>query len=410
MSTSAADAATEMKAVAEAWAAGRPKLDFSLASLEPLQELVKAERRAGLDVDVAAAGAYLGETLVRNGGGRVAWIDFETAARTNLTIAALLGTFVDRAVLRVDGRGHQLPAREVEWFLAHAKRDTLTGFADFVLKPPPIPPTMPTPPPTPPVPIADLLAALSQAATGRGYKRVDPGMDAAREIADRLAAGSEPRDPTVSLLEQRLDDPSKQLRTNAAFAVAAQYLRERRHDEVTVLARRGDASIDSGVFEALKYRVHYWFDKSFRDLTDTPPPDIKPYLPLFEIGLASKGAVIATVLTAVYWWDGDRADLLPTVRRLLHDPRPAVVEAAARILYEICYDVAHGRSKFDPLLAACIPRLAELTLAKPGAQKILKTQKAAGSALGAFQEIRAHLDPDTAALLERANAAARDLR
>lgn len=200
------DAPAEMKALAEAWAAGRPGLDFSLASVERMQLLVKAERRSGVDVDVAAAGAYLGETVVRNGGGRIAWIDFEKAARTNLTISKLLGTFVDRAVLCRDGRTHWLAAQDVGWFLGHSKVDTLSVFASAILKPPPVP--LPPPPPKPRVPLAERLAALAQAPTGRGYKRVDPGKVAAMEIADRLAAGSEPRDPTVSLLEPRIDDRS----------------------------------------------------------------------------------------------------------------------------------------------------------------------------------------------------------
>lgn len=132
-------------------------------------------------------------------------------------------------------------------------------------------------------------------------------------------------------------------------------------------------------------------------------------MPLFEIGLASQGVVLTTTLGAVRDWESDRAGLLPTIRRLLDDHRPAVVEAAARILNGVTSDIVLGRGPYDPILAACVPRLAELTVAKPGAKKKLKTQFAARSALSAFQNIRAHFDPETAALIDRAYAASSDL-
>lgn len=434
--------ALEMKALAEAFAAMDPGYDFGLESLKLLEE-----RMRGASVkspDVLSWAAYLGETIVRQSGGRIEWADSTRGAQTG---DAAHAPSSDRPtpVLRA-GTTEWFPLSKVHKRLTHGKSENLAAFAGVVLAM-----SAPSEDKPRPIPVAredfneyartaveafiaspsvETLATFSRQmhgrvyqsdyatfyrvfgvtralftpffgapAQGRGSKRFDPGRVAAWQVVALVTQGIESEDVVLAELAAELAHKDKLVRDNCAYASAKLHLRAGRFDEVLELVKPPDPAIRVGVFRALCGIIG---EARSPDRRSSAPTDITLLLPLFHLGLAGDGEVFTLAVEAIGGWRGDVAPLLPSIIDLLDHKKPSVVESATHILTNYAYAVKHGRATYRDEIRGVARRFAALTRSEPGAKKVKRTQIAAKYALNALHSIRERFDAQTMALIEDA--------
>ena len=440
------EVATEMRALAEALAAGDEGLDFGLDSLKELEQRILARRRSSIAGDEQQAwGAYLGETIARSAEG-VQWVGFASAAAEAPAVAQLGEDAETAAILRAGDR-FWFPHVKVAKLIANGAEDSIAALAALVVaqqRPPEPPKTWdlseslalarafmaePTAErlraldrglslPRRELPrfyresglaVAPLTALFAAPASGRGYARVDPGRCAARHAAALLVSGAVPREPAMSELRALLSDKAKVVRTRAAFVVASCLLADGRLDELSTLARDGKAGVDLGALDAIRS------DAGARRMNgEKGTVDVEPLAPVLVLGLEAKDERRESALDALFtiasWLKCDITSVLPALVASLASERPAVRERAMEVLKAHAFNVLHGRARYDERLAGVVRRIAELSRPRLGAQKVTKEQIAARYALGALERIREHFDADTAKLVEEALAAVSHVR
>lgn len=375
--------ADEMASLAEAAATEREGLDFSLESLKVLEAHIA--RLPCAEGSTRKWGAYLGETMRRRQPDAVTWVDYQTAVSALPSIGKL-GYGPDLSAILMVGKQAWFPLSKIEKFQKNGSADALAPFAQVALAAVVVDPDAEAKEAkrradaqaAVDVAVAAFRAApsnetllqldrvlhssvynhlhgetvrrirlrvdeltpfLDQPASGRGYKRVDPGSAAADLIAIVLYANAASCDE----LRARLGDKSKTVRENVAFAIAYSELHEGRVEMALELAAHRDRATAAGAWAAIRSLAGDVRMRYPRTL------ELTALVPAFSNALTAKSPHVETALDALASWSfsperaGVGAPFASALLALLDAPKKPVAKAAAGCVARYVWAMVYGQ-------------------------------------------------------------------
>lgn len=430
-----------MRALAAELAAAHDGLDFSLASLGVLEQVVRAgkkQRAASLE----QWGAYLGETMIRAAAeGAMRWLDFPAAAQAVPSVARL-GHDAETAAVLIAGETCWFPLVKINKFLDHGAQDSPAAFARVaVASTRPRPPAPPPDPATmPPAAVAAVraffaapsvatLRALSNSRThlrepelvllfrehgaipptfhpffaappeGRGLRRYDPARTAAREVWTLLQHGLADPAAETAALTTMLTSRDARVRENAAYVLGRYHFQLGTAAAAAAQYDHGDAAIRTGTLEAIASVVNVSVMKR------GPLRPTADFVPILAAALRGTPSERTLALAAIHQISvrvrADITALLDPLLDVLATGKPAQLESALQSLGAHAGSILAGRSPFDARIPASIPTIIRHLRPLPGSQKQTKVQIAARSTLRTYARLTEHLSAADLAEIEQ---------
>jgi len=417
-----------MRRLATELAGASTEFDFSVASLGALESHVRAGPRDA--AAIAAASAYLGETVRRQCGAKVVWSGSaadDTAGLTNGSMTVYPGNkvvkfltngavdspaaFAPVAVSLLRGSGEdvqpatkrrEIPAATVAAFDAFFATPSLANFRQFDAEVGGLHDSSRRSLLAKPAALAGALyPLLSEVAVGRGYNRFDAGNVAARWIFRMFEANAAERAGITAVLEARITDSNKYVRQNAARALARVYLSEAASDKFAALYRSADSAVGIGLVAGLSthvyYKRHYRLDYT---LLDAHAEVLRAAL----LDTKQRNDALDTVRCMATHLKTSIDPLFAPVFEILDSGAPQQVETMLLALMSHVYSIKHGNATWTDGCRASVARVVRHSKPLPGKNKVTKVQRAAWRVFRAFESLGDTLPADLRTQIAAARA------
>jgi hypothetical protein len=383
--------ADEMAALAEVAATECEGLDFSLASLKVLEAHIAG--RPCAEASTRTWGAYLGETMRRCQPDAVSWADYQTAVSA-LPMIGKLGYGPDLSAILMVRKQAWFPLSKIEKFQKNGATDALAPFAQVALAAVVVDPNeaareakrradaqvavdvaaaaFRAEPSTETLlqlgkvlhssvynhlhgetvrrielRVDELTPWLDRAPSGRGYKRIYPGLRAADLIAMVLCANADSREASVATLRARLGDKSKTVREHVAFALAYSELHDGRAEVALELAAHRDRATATGAWAAIRSLagdIRMGYERTL---------EITALAPAFTEALTATSPHVEDAIDALASWSfspergGVLVPFASALIALLDAPKKSVAASAAKMVERYVWATVHGRAPYD---------------------------------------------------------------